>query len=248
MTRDEFEFLVSQWLDEPNRTDLAAAIVEAVGATPEFEAVRDSWARFDRALHRLAVREPLVNWKRQGQHIAATTGGAALFEPEAAADAADRRIDAMLASLPQPAVDWKRFRGRISDAAMGQRQRSYRVGWAAGLTAAAAIIATVAFRLGLTTAAPQGPKLIARATVEPAGIKVTLASAVVRVTVGRSGPVAAPANEPKAEGEFFLMVDPAPAAHDPTPQVSEGIESSATRLAMATAPRDVLGASVTQRD
>lgn len=62
VTRDEFEQLVSQWLDHPECTRLARQVREAAAADPELARLRDGWVSFDQCLRRRVPSIPPVRW------------------------------------------------------------------------------------------------------------------------------------------------------------------------------------------
>lgn len=235
MTRDDFEFLVSQWLDEPARADLTGAIDAAVAATPEFAAIRDSWLGFDRAARSLAGRLPRVDWRRQAGRITESAGRAATDAGDAASsEHADARLDALLTALPQPPIDWEKLRGRITQNAVSRRQgrSAARIGWIAAFTAAAALIGAVALRPWIYTNSSQAAPMVAAAVVRAAGAQADRASAMVRVTVGRASAAPPTSAGAAGESEFYLMIDPAPAQLEQPPQVSARTDDGATRLAL----------------
>lgn len=227
MTRDEFEFLLSQWLDEPGRTDLGAAVVDAVAAAPDLAAVRDEWVRFDRATRGMIAPVAAIDWNRQAEHIrTALRGEAAATEP------ADTRLDALLGSLAQPPVDWDKLRGRIASAARGTGRSKpvQRVAWSAALTAAAAIVAFIVLRPSIPGGS-QPPLPIRVAIVHVSSPAAFDGPARVQVTVGRVAGESQSPSKPAAESEFFLMIDPAPS--DSATQVSAMADDEAGRVARA---------------
>lgn len=53
MTVEEFERLVSEWLDAPDQVELAAAVEAAVAARPAWARLRDEWQLLVANLRRL---------------------------------------------------------------------------------------------------------------------------------------------------------------------------------------------------
>lgn len=231
MTRDEFEFLLSQWLDEPERTDLGVSIADAVAAEPDLVIVRDEWMEFDRAMRKAVVRTPQVDWKRQAEHIRTL-----IIVGEETAGRADTRLDNLLRALPTPAVDWERLRGRIASAAhgAGRRRGSYRVAWTAAVTAAAAVIAFFTLRPPMPSGVQPKQAMVAVAVVKHSSPVAFGGSAQVRVTVGHVAGEAHAPRESAVESEFFLMIDPAPS--ESATRVSAAADDGAAILAWAGGP------------
>ncbi|GMU81859.1 MAG: hypothetical protein AMXMBFR47_17300 [Planctomycetota bacterium] len=232
MTRDEFEFLLSQWLDEPDRADLVAAVAEAVAAAPELATVRDEWMQFDRATRKAVVQLPQIDWQRQAEHIRTM-----LVSGDETAEQTDARLDNLLNALPSPAVDWERLRGRIASAAHGTRRgrRSYRAAWTAALTAAAAIVAFIVLRPLMPGGVQPPPAMVAAAVVQRSSPVAFGGSTQVHVTVGRVAGESQASPEPAVESEFFLMIDPAPS--ESATRTSTIANENEPRLARADGPR-----------
>ncbi len=58
MTVEEFERLVSEWLDAPQHSELAAAVEAAVAARPAWARVRDEWQHLVASLRQLPAHGP----------------------------------------------------------------------------------------------------------------------------------------------------------------------------------------------
>jgi len=69
VTRDEFEQLVCQWLDQPDCAELTRCLRDAIAHDPELAHVRDGWTRFETRLHDRLPAMPPVRWDVLRQRI-----------------------------------------------------------------------------------------------------------------------------------------------------------------------------------
>lgn len=113
MIRDEFERLLSDWLDEPLRADLREVIENAAADNPELAAIRDAWRR----VHGLTWDKPIalsqIDWERSALGIAAK------IDAEIANSDKSDELNSILKLAIAPvelSVDWMRFSTRVSDA------------------------------------------------------------------------------------------------------------------------------------
>jgi len=142
MTVQEFEQLLSSWLDEPQRQDLAATVEHAAAANPALARLREQYVRLERLARSLPG--PKVDWTRLCQRISAAVDEAGVGEA-----AEDARLDEQLRQLlPEIStrVDWHRLRDRLvaavvrEDARRRAARRTWRLVGAGGLLAAAACV------------------------------------------------------------------------------------------------------------
>ena len=215
MQPEQFEQLLSAWLDEPQREDLRQQIEAAVAATPEFGQLRDEWVHLHHLILGQATVSPALDWSRLQQR----TSDRVAQEPLAASD-----LDAALrtATNIEARVDWQQLRGRIGQTIAGDashgttRRRSTAVRWAASLLAAAAAVLLLVV---LPSSPPQEPQGIAAVAVTPAAPGVQAASsqtAVAIVSVTRLADDEAEATPQTTEdqadqpqlAEVFFTIDP----------------------------------------
>jgi hypothetical protein len=123
MTREEFERLLSDWLDEPLRADLYGLVESACAASPELVELREAW-RKSHAITRdtpPALRE--VDWRAQRDSIRSTIDG----EIGAAMAQGKRELEDLVElALPTLGIDWKKQREQIAarlDAHIAQELR-----------------------------------------------------------------------------------------------------------------------------
>jgi hypothetical protein len=114
MDREDFEQLVSQWLDQPQDEQLRAAIDAAAVDSPELERLRDEWIRLDQLVRGGADDVERVNWAGFQKRISAEL------------DTAEAGLDARLrdTTAVESRVDWPRLRQRISQAIDEADERS----------------------------------------------------------------------------------------------------------------------------
>ena len=120
MQPDAFEQLVSEWLDQPGRSDLRARIDAAISASPALAVIWEDWTRLDQLLRDATALPRRVDWRGVQSRIAAAIAA----EAGAHANSADAtaELDAALSSLPaiDDRVDWDRTRRRIVAAVHGR--------------------------------------------------------------------------------------------------------------------------------
>ncbi len=200
MTREAFERLISDWLDDQHNPSLRAAIDAAVQADPRLADVAAEWKTFGRQLRAGMPDVQDIDWAK----LRATISNAVY-----AASNADAAIDSLLAASPtlDQTIDWSRLKDRISSAvdadAAGHRRSRSRTLWLAGvaattLTAAAALVIALLPR----TDVPVAPKVaigsVAVVSIsvpepgEPQGV------AIARITGG----------EAPATPQSLFMIDP----------------------------------------
>jgi hypothetical protein len=125
MIRDEFERLLSDWLDEPLRADLREIIENAAAENPELSTIRDGWRR----VHALTWDKPIelsrLNWEQSARVIAAK------IDADAATYAQTSELDALLKLAIAPVemrVDWGRFTAHLAKAIDAEVDREIAVG------------------------------------------------------------------------------------------------------------------------
>lgn len=113
MIRDEFERLLSDWLDEPLRADLREIIENAAADNPELAAIRDDWRR----VHALAWDKPIellrIDWEQSVRDIAARIDADVSHAEKA--DGLDSILKLAIAPV-ELSVNWRRFAARIGEA------------------------------------------------------------------------------------------------------------------------------------
>ena len=70
MNRDQFQQLVSQWLDQPQNHELRARIEAAAAESPELARLKDEWVALDRLVRRATPTVQALDWERLQQRIA----------------------------------------------------------------------------------------------------------------------------------------------------------------------------------
>jgi hypothetical protein len=148
MDQEQFEQLVSQWLDEPDRPTLRAAIRDAIAELPARAALRDQYVRLNELLWEALHAVPAVDWVELKQQILAELQRGAVVVCAGDEDSLDARLRELLPD-PERRIDWSAFHkatsGRIAALARRERRqprlaRWVRSGVAGGLAAAAAIV------------------------------------------------------------------------------------------------------------
>lgn len=174
MTRDDFEMLLSDWLDGRDCDALSAAIRSAVDAEPGLRQVRDEWLRVDELLRHAEAGQAAaldrVRWPALKTRILSRVD--ALVDDSLAAG--DDGLDAAIAgatALPA-GVRWESQRRRVAAAINSAPPRSAigvprlrRVRAVAGgvLGLAAAALLALAFRAGGPSSyTPQAGRAFAR--------------------------------------------------------------------------------------
>ncbi len=199
MRRDEFEQLVSAWLDEPERLDLRERIEAAVAAHPAYAALLAEWRAFDEKLRAQAPAPGAIDWRRVEQRVS----GAIDRD-----DSAEHRLDELLAwpTSLEDRVDWVRQRARIMAAATvtavpARRRRARLIAGAltAFAAAAALLLSFVPTRGPVHVPAPAAGG-VARVELHESPAP---ASGVARFEIS-GGPATAPPPEP----ERFFVLDP----------------------------------------
>lgn len=113
MIRDEFERLLSDWLDEPLRADLREIIENAAAGSPDLAAIRDDWRR----VHALTWDKPIellrIDWEQSARSIAARIDADVTHAEKA--DELDSILKLAIAPV-ELSVDWRRFAARIGEA------------------------------------------------------------------------------------------------------------------------------------
>jgi hypothetical protein len=150
MNHEQFEQLVSAWLDAPDDLALRERIEAALRADPARAAEFAEWQALDRVI-RAGVPEPRgIDWDRLRAHIAAGVD---------AADDADVALDRVLAAEARldRQVDWQRQRQHIAAAIAAETRaavRRRRAQWIGGLTTFAAAAAAVVLAILPAPVAP----------------------------------------------------------------------------------------------
>jgi len=204
MNREDFEQLVSAWLDEPGRADLRALIDTAVRENPRLAAVLDEWRRLGGLLRRDARELDNIDWSEQQARISFALHNAASV---ADADAEDEALDAVLRGLPRvdDLVDWSRFHGRVSTAVAraarpgAARRRRHR--WIAGAAGVLAAAAALLLAVIPNTGPPVPSAGMVRVTVSGPPPCAAAYEGVAYVRVADMGP-------PKEQPEVFFMIEP----------------------------------------
>ncbi len=113
MIRDEFERLLSDWLDEPLRADLREIIENAAAENPELAAIRDDWRR----VHALTWDKPIelfrIDWEQSVRSIAARIDADVSHAEKA--DGLDSIFKLSIAPV-ELSVNWRRFAARVGEA------------------------------------------------------------------------------------------------------------------------------------
>ncbi|GEM_PF-1485442 len=215
MDSDQFEQLLSRWLDEPQREDLRRRIETYCAQSPDFRDVYEAWMRVD-ALIRAPGQDVLaaVDWPRFRARVLA---GCAAGLPDA-----DFERFLRDATRVADAVDWPRLERRIADAARrsapSRRVRSSaRPRWrvlGAVLATAAAVLLAVVPRLN-TEEKPTSAPTVAVGVWSARLARVGPGSGVVELRIGpppasrrfaAASQAVATANEKRAS-EFYMMID-----------------------------------------
>lgn len=214
MELEDFEKLVSQWLDHPQDAELRAAVERATAESPELERLRDEWVRLDQLVRGAAPGVDRVDWPRLQQRI-----GAELARDE---DELDEHLRA--ATDVTQRVDWPRLRRRISQALDDTRDRRRVIRFpfrrvAAGLllTGAAAAVVLMFTPRGGSPATGAGVARVRVSSPAATAQSGDRAAGFARVTVSPvpgEGESADQAESPRSGAgqprlvEVFLMVEP----------------------------------------
>ncbi len=136
MTHEQFEKLVSDWIDEPGNADAANAVADAVAADPGLARIRDQWLALDGALRAGGTCAARVEWDRFRRRVMDAVHERTPHDEDANEAA---RIDAELrASTDLPAaVDWSRLKGAIVRQVRKVRRRRLPAVWRAAYSVAA---------------------------------------------------------------------------------------------------------------
>lgn len=205
MKTGEFENLIGEWLDEPQRADLAARIDAAVAADPALARERERLTRLHRLVAQSLSGAPRIDEARFVQRISAAIDHDV---ENTLLDADTNRLITALAPI-EHAIDWPRVSERIGDAidqtdARVRSSRRLRLASFA-LTAAAAAVALFFLRpqpiamdrpLGHATAS-----LVATAINHGGIARVVLAPPEQQDSSGAAA-------SPVVAAEFFLMIEP----------------------------------------
>lgn len=111
MTREEFERLLSDWLDEPLRADLHELMESACVQSPDLIVLREAW----RKSHAITRESPAqlydVDWRAQRARVQAAIDAeiGAIMDPGA------RELEDLVSlAMPTLGVDWAAQRAKIS--------------------------------------------------------------------------------------------------------------------------------------
>lgn len=197
MKRDDFEQLVSAWLDEPQREDLRRQIEQTAASDPQWARELDEWQRFEALLARRLPDLPALDWSRLQDRVRIA------IDADATGAEQDAALDTLLRRPPhlEHSVDWPRFRARVVAAAVagrpgrGIRQRRWLVGVAGVAAAAAGLFWTFMPEAGPGTQPPG----LAAVTLSGPAARPSGGVVEVRVAISR-----APAEAP----ERFFTIDP----------------------------------------
>lgn len=199
MTRDAFEQLISEWLDDRHDRSLRARLDAAVAAEPRLAAVLDEWQTFDRRLRDGMPVARGIDWAHF-RHAVSSAVDAAIAE-DAALDAALRRSPTIDA-----AIDWSRMRDNISAAIDAEpvrrgRTRARRL-WIGG-AAASALAAAAALTLALLPNKARDPGAAGGGAIAQAVIAAPVAAPVSGVAM-----VSITGGEAPAAPQALFMIDP----------------------------------------
>lgn len=152
MNCEQFEQLVSAWLDTPHDAALREAIAAAIAEEPGYAAVRDAWIRCEELVKVHAPQVAGVRFERLAAHVHAAV---------ADAPPADG-LDTLLGNLPDVSdrVDWDRLHQRVTTAVrqshrVSRRWTPWRVATGFGALAAAAAVVFAVIQLTPSPAARQ---------------------------------------------------------------------------------------------
>jgi len=218
MNRDQFEQLVSQWLDQPQDGGLRARIEAGTAESPVLARLKDEWVALDRLVRRATPAVQAVDWERLQQRIVQQVQDAAeeTAGPEPQLDDVLRGHTAV-----ERRVDWPRYRRRVTAAVSAAERPAVirfplrRVAAGLGLAAAAAVLALLFF---VPPRIPRPVRGIAHVCVSPVAERATrqdAGEAFARITVL---PPDDARDEPRGErqersearlGEVFLVIAPA---------------------------------------
>jgi hypothetical protein len=213
MSLEEFEQLLSEWLDEPQRADLVERMEAAVAESPALSHERQKWLSIDRAV-RAALPSPVGIRHEEFAGRVSTALDAELDEAHEG-----NEIAAMLAATAtlQSRVDWDRFRERVSgeigSAVLPRRiiRFSWRRAGAVAALAAAAVVAAFLTFPPANTPAPGGPGLaFVRVPTEQSGdIEPADEEPFARVTISAPDePIELAAASVATPPEIHLRIDP----------------------------------------
>lgn len=224
MNRDQFQQLVSQWLDQPQNHELRARIEAAAAESPELARLKDEWVALDRLVRQATPTVQALDWERlqqrivqQVQHAAEETAG-----PEPQLDDVLRGHTAV-----ERRVDWPRYRRRVTAAVSAAERPAVirfpvrRVAGGLGLAAAAAVLALVFL---VPPRSPRPTRGFAQVCVSPVAdiaSREDAGEALARVTVlppddAQDEPGGEPQERSQARlGEVFLVIAPAARTEPP---------------------------------
>jgi hypothetical protein len=218
MNRDQFEQLVSQWLDQPENHELRARIEAATAKSPELAELKGEWVALERLVRRATPTVQAIDWGRLQQRIVQAARHAA----EETADPEPRLSDVLRRhTAVERRVDWPRYQRRVI-AAVGTAEGPAvirfplrRVAAGLGLAAAAAVLALVFVVPPRSPRPARGFAQVSVCAVADSAIRPDAGKALARVAVlpledAQDEPGGEPRERSAARlGEVFLVIAPA---------------------------------------
>jgi hypothetical protein len=111
MTREEFERLLSDWLDEPLRADLHDLMESACAQSPELVALRDAWRKSHAITRETPAALQNVDWREQRLGIRSAIDA----EIGAVMDPGARELEDLVSlAMPTLGIDWSAQRAQIA--------------------------------------------------------------------------------------------------------------------------------------
>ncbi|MFH1747627.1 MAG: hypothetical protein ABIG44_11345 [Planctomycetota bacterium] len=216
MNREDFEKLVSDWLDEPHSIELRTRLDSALASDSRLAQLRDELARVD-SLIRTGLRViPPVAWERLKARICK------VIERLGSIPDMDARLDQQLRALPgvQAHVDWNAFQRKISRALDRESTQPSIIrlgGWrgrvAAGVLAAAAALVLMFTWPTSVTPPAESTRVTGLVTIEllpptdgPSRSETSASIAQLDIVVDE--PLAPPLARSSSDPEVFFMLEP----------------------------------------